>query len=86
MRYSLIVNRITDNIDDNVKRILEYIDESKNNGAEFVLFPECALTGLQNNDIEEHDLKLGIKENSKHIRLICESCICYFKKGPKFAT
>ena len=72
MKYALAVNRVTDNLNFNVNLILEYIQEAKKNHADFIIFPECCITGLINNDIPEHDLALGITENSNIIRTICK--------------
>lgn len=72
MKYALAVNRVTENLNYNVNLILEYIKEAKKNHADFIVFPECCITGLINNDIPEHDLALGITENSNIIRSICK--------------
>lgn len=73
MKYALAVNRITSNIDLNIKLILKLIEEVKKNHTDFIIFPECSITGLINNDLPDHDLKLGISESSDILKCIFES-------------
>lgn len=73
MKYALVVNKVTSDINLNVELILEFIKEAKSNGAEFIIFPESAITGFDNRDIPEHDFKLAFSENSNIIQSICKS-------------
>jgi predicted amidohydrolase len=59
MKAALIVNPVTPDIDANFGSIMEMAHEAADNGAELVLFPEAAITGLINNDIPAHDLPFG---------------------------
>jgi predicted amidohydrolase len=59
LKVALIVNPVGPDISANLSTILEMANEAANNGAELVLFPEAAVTGLINNDTPTHDLPLG---------------------------
>ena len=59
MKAALVVNRVTPNTEANLSAILEMAGEAADAGAELVLFPEAALTGLINNGDPAHDLPLG---------------------------
>ncbi len=73
MKYALVVNKVTSDINLNVKLILESIKEAKSNGAEFIIFPESAIAGFNNRDIPEYDFKLAFSESSNIIQSICKS-------------
>lgn len=72
MKVALVVNRVYENIEENIKNIVNYINEAADKGADLVLFPETAVTGIINNDEPEHDIKLGMSIPSKTTDLFCE--------------
>jgi len=59
MKAALAVTRVLPDIDANLSIILDMAEKAADAGAELVLFPEAALTGLINNDDPSHDLPLG---------------------------
>lgn len=59
MKVALIVNRVLPDIGLNLEAVLSMARQAADDGAELVLFPEAALTGLINNDDPAHDLPLG---------------------------
>ncbi len=59
MKVALVVNRVLPDTDTNLTEILKLANEASDTGADLILFPEAALTGLINNDIPSHDLPLG---------------------------
>ena len=59
MRAALVVNKVGPDRQTNLETILRMTEQAAMSGAELVLFPEAALTGLINNDDPEHDLPLG---------------------------
>jgi predicted amidohydrolase len=50
---------VLQDVDANLAAILNMANEAAGAGAELVVFPEAALTGLTNNDDPAHDLPLG---------------------------
>ena len=61
MNANLVVNRVIQNIDTNLNTIQKMVNIAANSGADLVVFPEAALTGLINTDVPAHDLSLGQK-------------------------
>lgn len=59
MIAALVVNRVTEDVEANLAAMLLHVDEAAAAGADLVLFPEAAATGLVNNDDPAHDLPLG---------------------------
>jgi len=59
MKVALVVKRSLGEKAGNFRLIAESTAEAKEAGAELVVFPEAALTGLSNNDDPAHDLPLG---------------------------
>jgi len=59
MKATLVVVRVTENIETNFRHIVEAIHECPDD-TDLVLFPEAAITGLINNDDLLHDLPLGL--------------------------
>jgi predicted amidohydrolase len=59
MKAALVVHRVLHEVDANLAAILLMAHEAADAGAELVVFPEAALTGLINNDDASHDLPLG---------------------------
>lgn len=59
MKAALAVNLVTGDLADNLEGIVKLVEEAAMAGADLVLFPETALTGLINNDVPAHDLPLG---------------------------
>jgi len=59
MKATLVVVRVTENIETNFRHIVEAIHECPDD-TDLVLFPEAAITGLINNDDPLHDLPLGL--------------------------
>ncbi len=59
MRAALSVNRVTRDRDANLDSVLRMVESAARAGADLVLFPEAALTGLINRDDPGSDLPLG---------------------------
>ena len=59
MKAALAVTRVTRDLESNIQGILRQVAEAASAGADLVLFPEAAVTGLVNNDDPSHDLPLG---------------------------
>jgi predicted amidohydrolase len=59
MKAALIVNPVGPLIQNNLDSIIELSNQAANAGAQIVIFPEAALTGLINDDNPEHDLPYG---------------------------
>jgi len=59
MRAALIVHRVLAGADANLASIRKTLNQAADAGADLILFPEAALTGLTNNDDPAHDLPLG---------------------------
>ncbi len=59
MRAALAVNLVSGGWEENLAHIEVMINEAADAGAQLILFPETALTGLINNDDPAHDLPLG---------------------------
>ena len=59
MWAALVIHRVLPDIDANLAAILHMANEAADAGADLVVFPEAALTGLINNDDPSHDLPLG---------------------------
>jgi len=59
MKAALAVNRVTLDIDVNLKTIMHMTNEAADDEADLVVFAEAALTGLINDDDPPHDLPLG---------------------------
>lgn len=72
MKCALIVNEIKDSMSENLKIMIDYINQAADQGADLVLFPETALTGLINIDEKEHDLKLGVSIPGAETDQLCE--------------
>jgi predicted amidohydrolase len=64
MKAALISNPITQDIDLNLKNIIAMSYKAAANGAELILFPEAAVSGLINNDDPSHDLQIGAEMSS----------------------
>lgn len=59
MKVALAVNRVLLDIPANLSEIIDLAGNAADAGADLVVFPESALTGLINNDDPSHDLPLG---------------------------
>lgn len=59
MKAALLVNYVHPDVGVNARTILRMASEAADQGAELILFPEAALTGLINNDDPAHDLPFG---------------------------
>jgi len=59
MRVALIVNKVSQDRQKNLVEVAHLVDQAASSGAELMLLPEAALTGLINNDDPSHDLPLG---------------------------
>jgi predicted amidohydrolase len=68
MRAALVVNRITADREHNLQEVLTGISKAAAMGAEFVMFPEAALTGLVNNDRPARDLGFGVDPRDPEVR------------------
>jgi len=51
MKAALIVNRVLYGINTNLEEILSLANKASDAGADIILFPEAALTGLINKDV-----------------------------------
>ena len=70
MRAALIVNRITASREHNLQGALAGIGRAAETGAELVMFPEAALTGLVNNDRPARDLGFGVALRAPEVRAL----------------
>jgi predicted amidohydrolase len=61
MKAALAVHRVVHDVQANLSAILHGISQASEEGADLVLFPEAALTGLINDDRPSHDLPLGVE-------------------------
>ena len=68
MRAALIVNRVTANREHNLQEVLTGVSKAAAMGAELVMFPEAALTGLVNNDRPARDLGFGVDPRGPEVR------------------
>ena len=59
MRAALAVSKVGRDVEANLATIVGMAKQAAESGAELVVFPEAALTGLINNDDPVHDLPLG---------------------------
>lgn len=59
MRAALIVNRVTADTDASLAAIVSAAEQAADRGADLILFPEAAVTGLINNDDPAHDRPLA---------------------------
>lgn len=59
MKAALAVNIVTRDVSESLRHIEELAHSSATAGADLVLFPEAAITGLINQDVPELDLPLG---------------------------
>lgn len=60
MKVALVVNRIENCMEKNLKNIVFYINKAADEKTDLVLFSETALTGLINEDKPQYDIKLGV--------------------------
>ncbi|OAA31570.1 hypothetical protein AT15_05715 [Kosmotoga arenicorallina S304] len=67
MKFAIAVNKIHSRKEENFSIIKSLINEAAENGAELILFPEAAFTGLVNTDSPEKDLTLGESISGKYI-------------------
>ena len=72
MKASLVVHRVTPSIEDNLGLILSSIDQASRRGSDLVMFSETALTGLINDDVPEHDVRLGTALPGAQVDLVCQ--------------
>jgi len=68
MRAALIVNRITATREHNLQEVLTGVSKAAAMGAELVMLPEAALTGLRNNDRPARDLGFGVDPRGPEVR------------------
>jgi len=59
MKAAIISNRVTEDIKENQKRILCLASKASDDGAEFILFPEAAATGLVNSGDSKKDYEIA---------------------------
>lgn len=71
MKIALAVPRLVKDINANINAINNLISEACLNGASLVLLPEATLTGLINNDVYEHDIKIALSINDKIVADLC---------------
>jgi predicted amidohydrolase len=74
MKAALAVNLVTPNSGANLAAILDMIAEAAGQGAELILFPEAALTGLINDDDPAQDLSLGEEIPGEVTRQLAVHC------------
>ena len=59
MRAALVVHKVAEDVESNLQAMRHEAEQAAAEGADLVLFPEAALTGLVNNGDPAHDLPLG---------------------------
>lgn len=59
MKIAIVSHRITNSVNDNLRKMEVFIDQAITSKANIILFSETATTGLANNDNPAHDLLLG---------------------------
>lgn len=59
MKAALVVQETLPSVEANLAAMIEAVGQGAGAGADLVVFPEAALTGLINNDDPSHDLPLG---------------------------
>src|SRR5689334_21940531 len=59
MKTALLINQVSSDVDVNLSGIMDLSIEACDAGAQLVVLPEAALTGLINDDNPAHDLPLG---------------------------
>ncbi len=69
MKVSLVVNRITEDIEENFTRIVNAINKYSDE-TDLFLFPEGAITGLINNDDPSHDLPIASPIPGRYTRIL----------------
>lgn len=77
MKAALAVNLVTPNAAANLSVILDRIADATGQGADLVLFPEAALTGLINADNPKQDLLLGQEIPGEVTRQLSVQCQDY---------
>ena len=68
MRAALVVNRVTADREHNLQEVLTGVSKAAAMGAELVMFPEAALTGLVNNDRPARDLGFGVDPRGPEVK------------------
>ena len=74
MHAALIVNKVGLNCQKNLVHILDLVERAVVCGADLILLPETALTGLINNDNPTHDLALGEQIPGPVTSTLCSIC------------
>ncbi|MEE8374349.1 MAG: carbon-nitrogen hydrolase family protein [Dehalococcoidia bacterium] len=74
LRAALVVHRVARDMSTNMETIKAALDKAASHGADLVLFPEAALTGLTNNDEPSHDLPLGQTIPGPATDTLCDLC------------
>jgi len=77
MIVALIVNRVVRNIEENIRKIEKLVTEAALHGAEFIILPETAFTGLINADSPQSDLLLGDSIPGRFTEIISRLSIKY---------
>jgi predicted amidohydrolase len=72
MKVALAVPNITNIISDNYQLVLHMIISASHNAAKLIIFPEAVFSGLNNNDIYEHDIELTMSTEDDRITRLCE--------------
>ena len=72
MKASLVVHHVTASIEDNLGLILSSIDQASRRGSDLVMFSETAITGLINDDVPKHDVRLGTALPGAQVDLVCQ--------------
>lgn len=75
MKVALVVHQVTGDIDSNLERIRQAVNEASGYGVDLVLFAEASLTGLINNDDPSHDIPLGMPIPGRITDIIGGLCI-----------
>ncbi len=73
MQVTIVVLEVSKDIDKNLQSIKKHILDASYKKSDLLIFPEACITGLINNDIPEHDIKLAFEDSSDEIFQICES-------------
>ena len=59
MKIAIVSHRITNSVNDNLRKMEDFIDQAITSKTNMILFSETATTGLANNDNPTHDILLG---------------------------
>ena len=67
MKVAMAIPKVFKNIDKNKNKIIKFISEAAEKNADLILFPEVAITGLQDKNDYKYDLTLCEEINGEYI-------------------